>query len=122
KLELPMSFQGVLAPSEHPTPSWANFVGDLKRNLRFVGESLSFVVDRVLYIPKVVVNIGLKRLESAVVAPPPPPPPRAAADPCANRLWVEWNDDVESKDSQPDSDKENAGPSPVTFGDFFVEE
>ncbi|CAN1139481.1 hypothetical protein LINPERPRIM_LOCUS24027 [Linum perenne] len=51
-----------------PDPSWASVVADSKSDLRFVAESVEAVKDGVLQIPKEIIAIGVKKLESALVA------------------------------------------------------
>ncbi|CAN0920441.1 hypothetical protein LINGRAHAP2_LOCUS32042 [Linum grandiflorum] len=74
--------------------SWAVITSDPKQNLCFVAESLTSVVDGVLHVPKAVIDVGIKRLESAVVAQfVGKPPPIRVVNLLVNRLWG-WGEPV----------------------------
>ncbi|CAN1163358.1 hypothetical protein LINPERPRIM_LOCUS32618 [Linum perenne] len=68
--------------------SWASIVADKKSDLEFVLESRKAVVDGILHIPKEVVDLGVAKLRSAIVAQfLGEVPPVKVIRGVLNRLW-----------------------------------
>ncbi|CAN1254232.1 hypothetical protein LINPERPRIM_LOCUS8580 [Linum perenne] len=66
-----MNNHNAMASSASPSPppsSWASIVADKTSDLKYVAESREEVVGGILHIPKDVVDLGVVKLRSAVVA------------------------------------------------------
>ncbi|CAN1223109.1 hypothetical protein LINPERPRIM_LOCUS1998 [Linum perenne] len=68
--------------------SWAQATAETGSDLHFVEDSRSAVIDGVLQIPNSVIDLGIQRLESAIVAQfVGIPPPLKVVSSMLNRLW-----------------------------------
>ncbi|CAN0829922.1 hypothetical protein LINGRAHAP2_LOCUS1255 [Linum grandiflorum] len=77
-----------VAPTSPASTSWASIVSDSKSDLQFVAIPADAVVDGVLVIPQSIVDIGVKKLRSAVVAQfLGSIPPMRVFQSMADRLW-----------------------------------
>ncbi|CAN1337979.1 hypothetical protein LINPERPRIM_LOCUS37845, partial [Linum perenne] len=68
--------------------SWAQITAETGSELHFIEDSRSVVIDGVLQIPHSVIDLGIQRLESAIVAQfVGAPPPLKVVSAMLNRLW-----------------------------------
>ncbi|CAN1248536.1 hypothetical protein LINPERPRIM_LOCUS6779 [Linum perenne] len=77
-----------MSSSSSSSKSWAQIAAETGSDLHFVEDSRSAVIDGVLQIPDSVIDLGIQRLESVIVAQfVGNPPPLKVVSAMLNRLW-----------------------------------
>ncbi|CAN1352038.1 hypothetical protein LINPERPRIM_LOCUS42659 [Linum perenne] len=77
-----------MSSGSSPSKSWAQITAEIGSDIHFIEDSRSAVIDGVLQIPESVIDLGIQRLESAIVAQfVGIPPPLKVVSAMMNRLW-----------------------------------